>query len=486
MKSNDLKKQELEQKIKQAMESTDENALAQVFAEYAEGIQQSVLEDAKLYQETQDKSILQKRGIHQLTNQETEFYQKWIDAAKSGNIKQAITNIDIALPETIIDNVMVDIRQTHPLLGMINFQNMAALTKILMNKKGIQLAKWGAINSAITEELEGAIGKLDLSINKLTAFMPVSKDMLLIGPTWLDAYVRAVLSEAIAYGLEEGIINGTGKDMPIGMNRIVADDVTITAGVYPKKTPVSISDLSVTTIGNLLATIAKDPIDPNRTRTVGNLIMVVNPFDYFQKVMPATTIQLLDGTYKNNVLPYPITIVQSTQITPGEAILGMADKYTMGIAAGSQNGTIEYSDEYKFLEDERYYIIKLIGNGRAMDDNAFILLDINNLKPASLEVSLANYEQALKGLSVVSVAGTATGNTKITVSPSLTTGNTYKYKTGATLTTPAFNQVLTSGWTAWDGTSDITATTGQKIMIAEVNTANQAKAVGEATVTSKA
>ena len=388
MKSKDLMRQELTQKFGAAMQSENQEDLVNAFVEFAEGIQQDVLNDFNAFQETQDKGILQKRGIHQLTQQETKFYQSWIDAAKSNNPRQAITNLDIALPETVIDNIMDDIRSEHPLLNKIYFQNMTMVTKMLMNKKGIQLAKWGAINSAITKELEGAIGKLDLSLNKLTAFMPVSKDMLLVGPQWIDAYVRAVLSEAIAYGLEEGIINGTGKDMPIGMNRDISSGVSVVDGVYPKKSKVAITDLSPKTIGNLLSTLAKDPVDENKTRTVADLIMIVNPFDYFKKVMPATTVQAPDGTYRNNVLPYPIDIIQSTQVTEGEAILGIAKKYMMGIGTGSKEGKIEYSDEYKFLEDERYYIIKLIGNGRAINDNDFILLDISGLEEATVGVKI--------------------------------------------------------------------------------------------------
>lgn len=396
MKSKDILKQELTQKFATAMQSENQEDMINAFVEFATGVQQDVLDDFKAYQVTQDNQILQKRGIHTLTQKETKFYQSWIDAAKSSNPKQSITNLDIALPETVIDNVMSDMKAAHPLLEMIDFQNMTALTKMLMNKKGIQLAKWGAINSAITEELEGAIGKLDLSLNKLTAFMPVAKDMLSVGPQWIDAYVRAVLSEAVAYGLEEGIINGTGKEMPIGMNRSVADNVTVTAGVYPKKTAIKITDLSPKTFGTLLATLAKDPVDENKARTISDLVLIVNPFDYYKKVMPATTIQLQDGTYKNNVLPYPTTIVQSTQIAEGEAILGLAKKYAMGIGTGSKEGKIEYSDEYKFLEDERYYIIKLIGNGQALDDNAFMLLDISALEDMTVNVTVKEVKGIVK------------------------------------------------------------------------------------------
>ena len=124
MKSKDLLKQELMANLSKAMQSEDEGAIAQAFTDFAESVQQSVLEDVKLYQQTADKEILAKRGI--------------IDAMKSDNVRQAFTDIDIAFPETVIDNVIADIKAEHPLLNIINFQNTTVLTKIVVNKKGIQ------------------------------------------------------------------------------------------------------------------------------------------------------------------------------------------------------------------------------------------------------------------------------------------------------------------------------------------------------------
>ena len=245
MNNKDLKVFDLNAKIKEAMQSEDENALAQVFTEYADNIQQSVLDDVKAYQDTQDVTILQRRGVHTLTQEENAFYQKWIEAAKSTNPKQALTNLDIALPFTVIDNVMEDLKANHPLLDMIDFQNMTAVNKMLINKQGKQLAVWGKITSAITNELEGTIGEVDITLNKLTAFIPVAKDMLQVGPQWVDAYVRTVLSEAIAYGLEEGIINGTGKDQPIGMIRDIHDGVNVSSSDgYPSKSAINIRKIN--------------------------------------------------------------------------------------------------------------------------------------------------------------------------------------------------------------------------------------------------
>lgn len=88
-------------------------------------------------------------------------------------------------------------------------------------------------------------------------------------------------------------------------------------------------------------------------------------------------------------------------------------------------------------------------------------------------------------LTVTSVAGTNTGDTKITVAPELTSGNAYKYKVAANPTIPAYDASCTTGYTTWDGRADITAATGQKIVVVEVDSNNKAKKAGMATVTSK-
>ena len=56
----------------------------------------------------------------------------------------------------------------------------------------------------------------------------------------------------------------------------------------------------------------------------------------------------------------------------------------------------------------------------------------------------------LESLTVTSVAGTAIGNTKVTLSPTLTYGRTYVYKTAPSVTAPALDAVL-NDWQVWDG-----------------------------------
>jgi len=90
-------------------------------------------------------------------------------------------------------------------------------------------------------------------------------------------------------------------------------------------------------------------------------------------------------------------------------------------------------------------------------------------------------------LDVDSEAGTAQGDTKLTVTGhTLESGESYVYKTNATAApTVKLGDDLT-GWTAWDGDDDITATTGHKITVAVKGVDGTAVAAGSATVTAKA
>lgn len=89
-------------------------------------------------------------------------------------------------------------------------------------------------------------------------------------------------------------------------------------------------------------------------------------------------------------------------------------------------------------------------------------------------------------MTVISKAGTETGKTALTVSPAKTGTNTYFYKTAESVDVPKLGSTV-SGYTTWDGTAEITATTNNDIVVVEI-TAADSKVVraGKTKVTSKA
>lgn len=392
MKNRDLLKQEnieLMQRLSQALNEDDQDAMAEAFTQFASGIEERIMQEYGDLRESKDATILASRGVRQLTSEEKEFYQSWIDASKSANPKQALVDLQKAMPETIIDTVIDEMKEAHPLLANIDFINCQGAIKMIVNADNIDLATWEALTTAISTELAGKIDVIDMTMAKLSAFIPVSKDMLALGPVWLDNYVRIILSEASAAGLEKGILKGSGKNQPIGMCKDLNGSVN--QGVYTDKAKVKLTSLDPVEYCGVIAPLAKKPDDVGGFRVVPEVIFVVNPVDYIKKIVPASTVRAADGTYKNNIFPYPTKVIQSAVLDENEAIMGIAKKYFMGVAAGN-SGRIEYSDEYQFLEDNRVYTTKMYGMGRPKDNNAFQYIDLTALKPVSLKVEVTNTE----------------------------------------------------------------------------------------------
>lgn len=88
-------------------------------------------------------------------------------------------------------------------------------------------------------------------------------------------------------------------------------------------------------------------------------------------------------------------------------------------------------------------------------------------------------------LTVQSAAGTAVGATKLTVTPALTSGNSYKYKVSDEETKVEAGQNVRV-WKSWDGKSDIVAESGKHIIVAECDKNYEVLKAGSATVTAKA
>src|SRR5699024_9897267 len=91
-----------------------------------------------------------------------------------------------------------------------------------------------------------------------------------------------------------------------------------------------------------------------------------------------------------------------------------------------------------------------------------------------------DHTPVLDTLTVNSVAGSKTGDTTIRVTQELEKEHNYKYKTDTTTAPDVKYMQNVRNWNAWDGKSDIPATTGHKITIVECDSAYKALKSGTA------
>lgn len=367
LSDENLSSEDVEQRIEQYVE--------QRAAQIANETSARIIEQAR---QTRDEDILKARGNRQLTSEEKGFYENFTQLVRTGFV-QGVDSVP--MPYTIIERVFEDLTTNHPLLQCVEFVTAPARADLVYNADGVKTAVWGKIDAAITEELETGFKTISLTVGKLSAYLPVSNGILDLGPVWLDNYVRTVLSEAIAEGLEDGIVNGNGIDKPIGMISDLDGSFSGSTG-WPAKTAQAVNALDPATYATILAQLATHPAgDGNgedRSRAVNEVLLIVNPATYLSKVYPAVTIMGANGAYIQT-FPFPTRVIQSNAVPANKAIFGVDQKYFFGLAS-DQGGKIDYSDHVKFLDDQRLYKIKLYGHGTPKDNNAFYYADITNLK----------------------------------------------------------------------------------------------------------
>jgi len=99
-------------------------------------------------------------------------------------------------------------------------------------------------------------------------------------------------------------------------------------------------------------------------------------------------------------------------------------------------------------------------------------------------ISAAN----ITALTVASVAGSESGDTKITVANDIgADGNILVYHVAIAAVAPLYKDVLpTTGWTTFTSGSDITAATDKVITVCELNAAREVLSIGSNTVVAKA
>lgn len=380
LKNPDLNKDEkfigLKQEFMSALQGDDAEKVAEAQVQMGLYIQQSILAEASSIAEdmARDEIMTQQayasRNLNYLTADERKYYNAVIEA---GGFESA--EVVELMPATVIDRVFEDLKKEHPLLNKIQFVNTGGVTQWITRTSEAEAAWWGTLCDEIKKKLTASFKVENMNLFKLTAFMPVCKSMLVLGPEWLDRFVRETLGESIAMALELAIIKGTGKEQPIGMIRNLEGPIDPTDG-YPAKTAAALKAFTPETVGNAIMA----PLTKGGTKIVNaaDVLFIVNPLDYWSKIYPAIMTKDANGQWKNNFILPAENIIQSVAVESDTMVTGNAKDYFMGMGMAQK---IEYSDEYKFLEDQRTYLTKFIGNGKPKDNDAFQYFDISEMAP---------------------------------------------------------------------------------------------------------
>ncbi|WP_169810075.1 phage major capsid protein [Paenibacillus antarcticus] len=316
-----------------------------------------------------DNVVLANRGANVLTAEESKFYNSVV---QSEGFKD-----DLILPETIVERIYEDLTTEHPLLSVINFQNLGTITLTAITSEYEGAAVWGPIFGDIKGQLDAAFKQESIAQSKLTAFVVLPKDLKKFGPKWIEAYVRAQITETYAVALESAVINGAGpvKHQPIGLIRDLAAAVDPTNG-HAKKVAAGVMTLAndakiieeFAEIGELLSIKQNGkPLNVD-----GKIVLLINPSDSW-KVRAKFTTRNAAGAYITNV-PFDFTIIPSVFATAGEVVAFVKDRYDAYRGGGVE--VTEYKETLA-LEDCNVHIAKTFAFGKPRDNKVVAIYTLN-------------------------------------------------------------------------------------------------------------
>jgi HK97 family phage major capsid protein len=343
-----------------------ETAFNEMFTSLQTDLTEQITSEAR--NEVHDAQILAARGQNVLTSTERKFFNEVI---ASGGFAE-----DTILPITTQERVFEDLVAEHPLLDVIGLKDLGAITRYIYSDANKAYA-WGALFGEIKGQISAAFREEKIEQLKLTAFAVIPKDMLDLGPEYVERYVRTVLVESYSVGLEYGLVNGRGpaQNEPIGLMK----DVDSETGAVTTKTssgtltfaPSEKGEIVAKELGGVVVDLSKDAKDKSR-KVANKIVMLVNPIDAI-KVQIGNTIQTTNGQWVTN-LPYNISPVESEEVPEGKALFFVKGAYLAAIAGGYK---INKFDETLAIEDARLYTMKQFANGKPKDNKTALVYDLN-------------------------------------------------------------------------------------------------------------
>lgn len=382
MKINETKMKQAQEEALKILQETEDKSQAVVeamdkimSAQYEEIINEITEQAARA---ESDKAYEKSLGLRTLSKEEKDFYEALKD------VKQALPGdqIDI-LPNTIIDTTLEDIKKESGILSDVNFTPANVKRWLIAEKQATY--SWGELTDEIKGQIRGTFSTINMEVAKLTAYLVIPKAIRDLALPFVDRYFTAILKEALNDGLEFGYLQGTGKDMPIGIYKQIGS--TNEDGTHKDKTA---NTLIAFTPKALAA--AKKYLSKNGLRTFDKLVLVCHPNDEADYVAPAIYDRegRLISSYKN------LTVKTSANNPQGKAALLIPKKYTMGLS----NFGIRNYDQTMAMDDADVVIGKGYANGRATDDNTAFVFDVTKLEeyiPAVQVVGTVSTESETEG-----------------------------------------------------------------------------------------
>ena len=402
--------------------------------------------------------------------------------------KRAITNVGLTIPTEMLELIRYEIARTSRLLPFVNRRSVSGTAR-----QNIV----GAIPEAIWTEMCANLNRLDLAFNqvevdgyKVAGYFAVCNATLADSDVALANEIVTALGGAIGKAIDKAIIFGSGTKMPTGIvTRLAQQSQPANWGTNaPAWTDLHSSNIKKLNINStrgaeffealIIALGVAKPVYSS-----DGLFWVMNRKTHLAIMAKAlafdSSAALASNTQMMPIIGGTVVEFEDDEIADYEIIGGFGGNYLLAERQG-----IEYasSDIPLFLADQTVFKGTARYDGLPVAGEAFVQVNFANTDPTTTKTFPTDYANAeMNALIVTAAAGTASGDTVLTVSGTIAESSpVLKYKIGAY----DFNvgDTATGFKDLTSASTQITAAAGKKITVVELDSAN--KVVSQAVVAS--
>lgn len=399
--------------------------------------------------------------------------------------RRSVNGADLAIPTDVLELLRPEVAEASQLYNLVNLEQRRGKSRLPVE---------GTIPEGIWMEACGALNELDIEFNmvemdgfKVGGFFVICKASEKDSDIDLMAEIIRALKVAIAKGLDKAIIFGTGIKMPLGIATRLAqtsqpEDWDADRGAWTDLHESNIKTLNIgsesgtTFFASLINTLGiaspKYSLDKKLTWVMNHKTHI----DIMSKALAFNAAAALVAGMKDEmpVIGGKIVEMDDDQMQDYEIIGGYMKVYKLVEREGAAIAT---SEHVRFIQGQ------LVAGGYARYDGdpvigeAFVIVNYNNTAPETSATFPTDYANSDIGfLGVTAAAGTAAGDTVLTVTGTELSGTTLAYKLG---NIAVENGKKVRGFTALtSGTTQITAAAGDPITVVELNGEGRAIKVG--------
>lgn len=418
---------------------------------------------------------------------ETENIKTFVENVRGLLQHRGITNGNLTFPDTVLELIRAEIETTSKLLPYVNVRRVNGTARQPV---------MGEIPEAVWTELCANINEIDLILNiidldafKVGAFVPVCN--WLIDGSAIDIVDMVVTASGVSIrkALDMALLFGTGVKMPLGfVTRLAQTSQPESWGPnYPAWEDLHTSNILSLNIQGQSGTAFFVPLvaaiaAAKPGAAGGEAFWVMNRkthLDIMAKAMAfnASGALVAGATDTMPIIGGRIIEMESPRIADYTIYGGYGKNYTLAERSGSQFSRF---DQTLAIQDMTLFIAKAAYDGFPVGASSFVAINYNNTDAPTTHDFAPDYANTgLNVLTVTAAAGTASGDTVLTVSGTVAqSAPTLRYKVGATV-----NGITTGakvvGWTSLtSGTTQITAAAGTPIAVAELDAAGRVISVG--------